>query len=170
LAVDSTWGAEARALLLERAELSPAAALELLCKGAQGEARARLVALLAATPASERPDPGPALALELFQQGISSPAESGLLEWLGGHAAVQEQVERWLEEPATRELGLRALCHGKEFSRARVQRLLGMSLSGELRVALVTAISRVSPERWSERYLLNPAEKAAWQEAGAPLA
>lgn len=169
LAADERFGEEARSLLLERAELSPVAALDLLRKGARGVARERLLALLAGAPASERPDPGAELALEWFQQGVSREEDSQLAEWLGSHPAVQAKSEEWLADPARRELGLRALCHGGTFERGRVQRLLGLAMSPELRARLAAAISRVSPERWRERYLLSAEEKAAWQAAGAPL-
>ncbi|MFA7331238.1 MAG: hypothetical protein WC326_09205 [Candidatus Delongbacteria bacterium] len=168
LATDPILGAEARALLLERGELSPAAALDLLRKDARGEARERLLAILLAAAPGERPEPGPELALEWFRAGAVA-ADPALLEWLGAHPAVQEQVEGWLADEATRELGLLALCHGREFSRARVQKLLGLSMSESTRRRLVEAIGRVSPERWQERYLLNDEEKASWLAAGAPL-
>ncbi len=169
LATDPVLGAEARALLLERGELSPAAALDLLRKNARGEARERLLAILLAAAPGERPEPGPELALELFRTGAAA-GDPALLEWLGAHPAVQEQVEGWLADETTRELGLLALCHGREFSRARVQKLLGLGMTESTRCRLVEAIGRVSPERWQERYLVNAEEKAAWLVAGAPLA
>jgi hypothetical protein len=173
LAADPRWGDEARSRLLARGELNGAAALDLLRQGAAGEARTRLISLLAALPADGRPVPGPQLALELFAEGAArpdSPAGAALLDWLGGHAAVQAQVEEWLGAPDRREMGLLALGQAGDFSRALVQRLLGMAMSPATRSRLVAAISRHSPERWQERYLLSDEERSAWMEAGAPLA
>ena len=171
LAADPQWGEEARALLLERAELPPATALELLAKGARGEARERLLALLAAAPAAERPRPPAAPALEWFKEAATStwPWRAGLLEWLGPLPEVQDCREAWLADPDKQALGLEALCHAPDFSHGLVQRLLGKELLPEMRARLAAAISRVNPERWGERYLANDAERETWRAAGAPL-
>jgi hypothetical protein len=170
LATDEKRGAEARSLLLERGELDPRAALDLLRKGAEGEAARRLLSIVAGAPADSLPDPGAERAREWFQLGVEDPALAGLAAWLGRHAAVQEEVEGWLADPATRPLALEALCQGGEFTRARVQRLLGLAMEPAIRTRLVVAISARQPERWSERYLVNAVEKSDWLAAGAPLA
>jgi len=170
LATDGKHGAEARALLLERSELDPQAALDLLRKGTEGEAARRLLAIVAGAASSGLPDPGAERAREWFRLGVEDPALAGLATWLGGHAAVQEEVEGWLADTSSRALALEALCRGGEFTRARVQRLLGLEMALELRARLVAAITARNPERWSERYLVNSAEKEAWRAAGAPLA
>lgn len=172
LAADPRSGEEARALLLQRGELSPAAALDLLAKGAAGETRARLLDLLAAAPAAERPSLPAGLALQWFQEfaGEAQPTRAGLLEWLGPLPDVQARTEGWLADPATRRLGLEALCHAPAFDHGFLQRLMGKELPADLRRRLAQAVTRVSPERWQERYLVNDEERAAWQEAGVPLA
>lgn len=172
LAGDPRWGEEARRRLMERGELDASSALELLRSGAEGEARLRLLEILAVAPESSRPPLDDALALECFTLGLTRLEEAtgaALVQWAGGHSAVQGHVEDWLAAEETRERGLLALCHAGEFSRGRVQSLLGRPMSQALRVRLVEAISRRNPERWSERYLVNDGEAQAWREAGAPL-
>ena len=172
LAADPRSGEEARALLLQRGELSPAAALDLLTKGAAGETRELLLALLACAPAAERPQLPAGLALQWFLEcaGDGQPARAGLLEWLGSLPEVQERTEGWLAEPGTLRVGLEALCHAPGYSHGFLQRLMGKELPADLRRRLAQAVTRVSPERWQERYLVSDEERAAWLEAGAPLA
>lgn len=172
LSADGRWGEEARRRLMERGELGVESALELLGAGATGEARQRLLEIVAQAPATQRPELDDHLALECFQLGLSRAdhaAGQALLDWVGAHAAVQAQVEQWLSQDATRGQGLEALCHAGDFTRSRVQGLLGRNMDEALRRRLVLAISRRNPERWEDRYLVNDAEAQAWRDAGAPL-
>lgn len=172
LSADPRWGEEAHRRLMERGELGVDAAMALLQAGATGEARQRLLEILAQVAVDQRPELDGELALECFHMGVSRADQDlgqTLLAWVGSHAAVQGKVEEWLSQDSTRERGLEALCHAGEFTRSRVQGLLGRPMSDALRRRMVQAISRRNPERWEDRYLVNDAEAQAWREAGAPL-
>jgi hypothetical protein len=171
LAAEAKGGEAAQAARdeLTGGALSPELALQFLLDGIEGQQQLECLGVLA--KAGQLPDIAGADALSLYHAAelLAEDDRLNLRANLATHGEIAEKLSEWLGASDTRELALDGLSALPSFDRGLLQRLLSTPMSPRQRSLLAAAITRRSPERWQERYLLDEDERALWLAAGAPF-
>ncbi len=171
LATEAKGGEAAQAAReeLTGGELSPELALQFLLDGIEGQQQLDCLTVLA--KAGQLPEITDADALKLYHAAdlLTEDDRLNLRVGLAASTVVSQQLLEWLGSSDTRDHALDGLSALPSFDRGLLQRLLSTPMSPRQRALLAAAISKCSPERWQERYLLDEDERSLWVAAGAPF-